>query len=401
VLDELGLDPGEQVCIRELEVPARLDAGATDASLVEAWSRAIATKVRLAREAGADGVVRWRSKRHARHDLLLSFAAGEAERAWAWRRVGLLPRGHGAPKPEEVLRALAAEPRDIVALLVAAAEAGRLVRLARLFPRGAWRALAMAALEAHGIPAALVGAAMAGSAPDREVGEALAGRSRLAQATHTGRLAVADAEVAAALAVLAVLEAEPARLAAPDAAEVVAAVAATTVEFRPALAQANESHREPVGTGNGGLVYLLHVVAAEGLPTALCDEPRGLRWWLHGLGCVLANAGERDPAVLAFAGLAPDAEPPSTRLPAATEDERDRLRTLAAGIEARLARLVEAEPIGMTELVARPAEVLFERGWIEVRFPSSAVDTRVRRAGLDLDPDFVPWLGCVVRFSYA
>jgi hypothetical protein len=116
---------------------------------------------------------------------------------------------------------------------------------------------------------------------------------------------------------------------------------------------------------------------------------------------VLANAGERDPAVLAFAGLAPDAEPPSTRLPAATEDERDRLRTLAAGIEARLARLVEAEPIGMTELVARPAEVLFERGWIEVRFPSSAVDTRVRRAGLDLDPDFVPWLGCVVRFSYA
>jgi len=107
------------------------------------------------------------------------------------------------------------------------------------------------------------------------------------------------------------------------------------------------------------------------------------------------------PAVLAFAGLGPDDEAPSTRLPAATEDERDRLRTLAAGLEARLARLVEAEPIGLGELIARPAEVRFERGWIEVRFPLSAVDTRVRRAGLDLDPDFVPWLGCVVRFSYA
>ena len=25
---------------------------------------------------------------------------------------------------------------------------------------------------------------------------------------------------------------------------------------------------------------------------------------------------------------------------------------------------------------------------------------RVRRAGLDLDPGYVPWLGCVVRFLY-
>jgi len=439
-LDEVGLDPGEQVCIRELEVPVRLDAGASDAALVEAWGRAIAAKVRAAREApepGADGVVRWRSTRHARLDLLLSFAAGEAGRAWAWRRAGLLPRGQGAPHPEEVLRALAAEPRDIVALLVAAAEAGRLVRLARLFPRRAWLALAMAALEAHGIPAHLVPAAIAGPAPDLEpspfrvAAEALAGRSRLGRAARTGRLAVADAEAAAALAALSVLEAEPGRLAAPDGAEVIAAVArvlagtadgelesASDARGRQAKtnqaegsegasdeAAARESRAAPESaprpaTSRGGLVYLLHLVSAEGLPAVLCEEPRGLRWWLHGLGCVLANARERDPAVLTFAGLAPDAQPPSTRLPAATEEERDRLCALAASVEARLARVVEADPIGLAELIARPAEVLADPGWIEVRFPLSAVDTRVRRAGLDLDPDFVPWLGCVVRFSY-
>ena len=53
---------------------------------------------------------------------------------------------------------------------------------------------------------------------------------------------------------------------------------------------------------------------------------------------------------------------------------------------------------GGLEFVAQRTLV---EGSIEVRFPLSAVDTRVRRAGLDLDPDFVPWLGCVVRFSYA
>lgn len=426
-LDEVGLEPGEQICIRELDVPVRLDAGATDAALVQAWSRAIATKVRAARAApapGADDVVRWRSTRHARLDLLLSLTGGEAGRAWAWRRAGVLPRGRGTPRPEEVLQALAAEPRGIVTLLIAVTEAGRLVRLARLFPRGAWLVLARAALEAHGIPGRLLPAAIAGPAPDpeppraRAAAQALASRSRLAQAARAGRLAVADAEAAVALAALAVLEAEPARLTAPDGAGLITAMArvlAGGADGEPEAASEGRGRRAPatqagasepaseplLATARGGLVYLLHLASEEGLPELLREEPRGLRWWLHGLGRVLADAPERDPAVLAFAGLAPDAEAPSSRLPAATDEERDRLDALAARMEARLARLVEADPIGLAELVARPAEVRFDPGWIEVRFPLSGVDTRIRRVGLDLDPDFVPWLGCVVRFAYA
>ena len=44
-------------------------------------------------------------------------------------------------------------------------------------------------------------------------------------------------------------------------------------------------------------------------------------------------------------------------------------------------------------MVADPA-------WLEVRFALDDADVRVRRAGLDLDPGWLPWLGCVVRFVY-
>jgi len=44
--------------------------------------------------------------------------------------------------------------------------------------------------------------------------------------------------------------------------------------------------------------------------------------------------------------------------------------------------------------------VVADGGWIELRLPLDAVDTALRRAGLDLHPDFVPWLAAVVRVVY-
>jgi hypothetical protein len=41
-----------------------------------------------------------------------------------------------------------------------------------------------------------------------------------------------------------------------------------------------------------------------------------------------------------------------------------------------------------------------EPGWIELRFSLDEVSTEIRRAGLDLDPGYVPWLGVVMRFIY-
>jgi hypothetical protein len=48
----------------------------------------------------------------------------------------------------------------------------------------------------------------------------------------------------------------------------------------------------------------------------------------------------------------------------------------------------------------RDGRLRMEPGWIELHLPLSAVETPIRRLGLDLDPGWLPWLGCVVRIIY-
>ena len=59
------------------------------------------------------------------------------------------------------------------------------------------------------------------------------------------------------------------------------------------------------------------------------------------------------------------------------------------------------EPSALLRRVClRRARVLADPGWIAVHFSLEDVSTDIRRAGLDLDPGYVPWLGVVVRFVY-
>ncbi|MCX4695759.1 hypothetical protein [Streptomyces sp. NBC_01408] len=51
-------------------------------------------------------------------------------------------------------------------------------------------------------------------------------------------------------------------------------------------------------------------------------------------------------------------------------------------------------------LARRCGRIAAEPGWIEVRLAVADTDVAVRRAGLDLDPGWVPWLGAVVRYVY-
>ena len=50
--------------------------------------------------------------------------------------------------------------------------------------------------------------------------------------------------------------------------------------------------------------------------------------------------------------------------------------------------------------VAEEAAIVADPGWLEAHFPLSTVSIDLRRAGLDLDPGYLPWLGVVVRFVY-
>jgi hypothetical protein len=56
--------------------------------------------------------------------------------------------------------------------------------------------------------------------------------------------------------------------------------------------------------------------------------------------------------------------------------------------------------IGLASLVMRPARLALTETHADVFFAASAADLRVRRAGLDIDPGWVPWLGRVVSFHY-
>ncbi|MEU9372832.1 hypothetical protein AB0D94_03510 [Streptomyces sp. NPDC048255] len=59
------------------------------------------------------------------------------------------------------------------------------------------------------------------------------------------------------------------------------------------------------------------------------------------------------------------------------------------------------DPVAVVAALARRGgRIVAEPGWIEVRLAVADVDVAVRRAGLDLDPGWVPWLGAVVRYVY-
>ena len=56
--------------------------------------------------------------------------------------------------------------------------------------------------------------------------------------------------------------------------------------------------------------------------------------------------------------------------------------------------------IGPATLVVRPARLALTPTHADVHAGLRAADARIRRAGLDIDPGWVPWLGRVVAFHY-
>ena len=51
-------------------------------------------------------------------------------------------------------------------------------------------------------------------------------------------------------------------------------------------------------------------------------------------------------------------------------------------------------------MLPRRARITADPGWIDVHFSLRDVSTELRRAALDLDPGFLPWLGVVLRIRY-
>ncbi|MEV3890750.1 hypothetical protein AB0K38_32560 [Streptomyces griseoincarnatus] len=180
----------------------------------------------------------------------------------------------------------------------------------------------------------------------------------------------------------------------------------------------------PGATANAGLLFYLHLVAPfmcrNGAPPSCAPlfELKGLgtRGAMYVLGAELLRRSApklrapepADPALLAFCGLSPSAEPPD---PLGDADHgavrRESARLVDRTVRELRHRLAGRPPaqLPQTTLIAhllhRRGEITASPGWLEVRLDLDDVSVDLRAAGLDLDPGWLPALGCIVRFRYA
>lgn len=167
----------------------------------------------------------------------------------------------------------------------------------------------------------------------------------------------------------------------------------------------SEPEAEPtatlLATRFGGVLFLIQVLGLLELPRRLREATAEPAAAAHMLAQVLSRATGvpvDDHAVAVTAGIDPTDERAEPRKPT---DQQQQLvaectRTLIDWLDHRFAD----EPTDRRWLWERHATIERSPGWIEAGFSIDTVDLRIRRAGLDLDPGFVHWLGSVVRFRY-
>lgn len=169
-------------------------------------------------------------------------------------------------------------------------------------------------------------------------------------------------------------------------------------------------------TAAGGLFFLLNALSRVGIAQAM----EGGLAWAHPrfvartLLRLAARAGveEHDPVVTWLAGEAGGAQPDTVLVhfdPAWWPSNVPSPPHRDSCTEAYLVRAWHLAVrrwcwrmgrIPAAEIVRREAIWSVNRTDLDVTLPMDTADIRVRRAGLDLDPGWLPWFGRVVRFHY-
>ena len=455
ILERAGVSPYEEVCIRSLHAPVRLRFSLADSSLELAWSHALSEVIiRVRNGEYMPDVVHYNSIAHVLFDMAIGVATDRFERAWAWRlaRVWSAPESPSASEAvAELVSVLLKEPTLIVPLLTSLTAsnmpAAVFAALLRRVAAKQWLALAHAALHTARVSTSIIEeAAVPGIAEViRQAQHMLAASAlanRLASAPQT---LMNPQEVRLAFAALIALEQDPAVLNSVVRAR--SLVSALSDAMHPAtfrtpdttLTVLREDVPTPVApltvlrddnahegsrgkvcepqtflndevpaavtrralTRFGGLLFLLKLIEELGMPEeilARCTQ-RPFRWVQHQLAMALIPAEPDDAAVLAFAGLLPNAVPPSRDEEPPTDADREIIASFVESLQVALKdRVEEKQPLAF--VCHRAAEIVADPGWIEVRLSLNDVSTVIRRVGLDLDPGYVPWLGVVVRFVY-
>jgi hypothetical protein len=169
-------------------------------------------------------------------------------------------------------------------------------------------------------------------------------------------------------------------------------------------------------TAAAGLYFLLHALRQLGIADALAAGPAlaDAGFAAHILKRLAAHAkvAAHDPihhcldletAELSAVGPFTDMRVWPTNWPATAPlrcDARALLRIWSIAVRRWCRRTAG---VTVRDIVARNGQVWLTRTDLDVTLPLTALDVRIRRIGLDIDPGWVPWLGRlgrVVRFHY-
>ena len=171
--------------------------------------------------------------------------------------------------------------------------------------------------------------------------------------------------------------------------------------------QAQEPLRPAQGTtDHGGLFFLLPLVESSGALELFLGEPSfaeiSLPEVLHRLALQLYPLSPHDPAALGFAGLMPQQVIPSDLDCELSEPQISILEAATTLVIASLAERLPQwnRPSVLQRVVERYAVIVADPGWFEIHFRLIDVSVDMRRAALDLDPGFIPWLGVVIKYVY-
>jgi hypothetical protein len=440
------------VCVKRLEIALCLDLSAPDRVVADVWSDAVAAAVMDLFDRGGDNVIVYRTLAQPLSELAEAALGGSDFRAWTWNQLGLWTPTDGsgtAGYTHALGRAARTLPRVAPRVLVEAVRRDRTM-LRRLTDDAP--AIATAVLCNAGLPESaatrLIGDTAANDLASEPAGQGIAAWSRaqggvIREALQSYQLPTPAAQ---AWAIIALAGSEPARLqrdralavndwlsgighqsvarvddpvetrpadvtwcdsdtsGAPPEDQRLTPESIDTVEpavpdpVRPTDPDKAVQPTDPV-TEWGGVLFVLNLVDDAVLGT-LASAP--LRPALITTAALLTGAPEDDPGIQAFAGCLGTVGPSQLDSAVQGVDRRDEVamagpRNAAALLRKQLADLGFTDAAGVMQ---RRAVLRAAPGWLEAEFSIDDVDLDVRRAGLDIDPDWLPWLGTVVTFRY-
>ena len=163
----------------------------------------------------------------------------------------------------------------------------------------------------------------------------------------------------------------------------------------------------PIVSEVAGVMLLIHAITDLEIPQRIVAseifETRSLAWAMHRFALILLGADADDPATLALAGLLPGDIPPDRDEPPAAPPEVEALEGLIDDLVAHAAAALKWEEPDRDELLdvcRQTGRFEGEPGWLNVHFRMSDARLDLRRAGWDIDPGYVAWIGMVIRYVY-